>query len=612
ATRGSVKPFANFNANGDAEVLFKAMKGLGTDEDAILQLLTARSNSQRQQIKAAYKTLHGKDLVDDLKSELGGKFETVIISLMTPPLCYDVTELRNAIKGAGTNEKVLTEILASRTAAQVKEIIDMYKKEYDCSLEDDITGDCSGYFQRMLVILLQASRQHGVDEGSVKTDAEALFAAGEQKFGTDEDRFISILGNRSTVHLKRVFDEYKKLSGYEIEESIQRETSGSLQEVLLAVVKCTRSVPAYFAESLYYAMKGAGTDDQTLVRIMVTRSEVDMLDIRAEFRKMFATSLYSMIKAYRGTVKPYSNFDAKKDAEVLYKAMKGLGTDEKTILELVTARCNAQRQYIKAAYKTLYGKDLVHDLKSELGGQFETVIISLMETPLSYDVTELRKAIKGIGTSENVLIEILASRTPSQVVEMNNAYKQAYDCSLEHSITGDCSGCFQRMLVVLLQASRQQGVDEGKIKSDAEALFAAGEKKFGTDEDQFITILGNRSADHLRRVFDEYKKLSGFEIEESIKRETSGSLRDLFLAVVKCARSVPAYFAECLYKAMKGIGTDEHTLCRIMVSRSEVDMLDIRTEFRKMFATSLYSMIKSETSGDCRKTLLLLCGGDDA
>uniref|UniRef100_A0A8C9T0Y5 Annexin n=1 Tax=Scleropages formosus TaxID=113540 RepID=A0A8C9T0Y5_SCLFO len=294
--------------------------------------------------------------------------------------------------------------------------------------------------------------------------------------------------------------------------------------------------------------------------------------------------------AYRGTVKPYSNFDAKKDAEVLYKAMKGLGTDEKTILELVTARCNAQRQYIKAAYKTLYGKDLVHDLKSELGGQFETVIISLMETPLSYDVTELRKAIKGIGTSENVLIEILASRTPSQVVEMNN-YKNS------RNICPNFASWLSLYCVV---------------RVFPQALFAAGEKKFGTDEDQFITILGNRSADHLRRVFDEYKKLSGFEIEESIKRETSGSLRDLFLAVVKCARSVPAYFAECLYKAMKGIGTDEHTLCRIMVSRSEVDMLDIRTEFRKMFATSLYSMIKSETSGDCRKTLLLLCGGDDA
>lgn len=32
-------------------------------------------------------------------------------------------------------------------------------------------------------------------------------------------------------------------------------------------------------------------------------------------------------------------------------------------------------------------------------------------------------------------------------------------------------------------------------------------------------------------VFDAYMKLSGYEMEETIKRETSGSLRDLLLAV---------------------------------------------------------------------------------
>ena len=32
-------------------------------------------------------------------------------------------------------------------------------------------------------------------------------------------------------------------------------------------------------------------------------------------------------------------------------------------------------------------------------------------------------------------------------------------------------------------------------------------------------------------VFDAYMKLSGYEMEESIKRETSGPLRDLLLAV---------------------------------------------------------------------------------
>uniref|UniRef100_A0A671NGB0 Annexin n=1 Tax=Sinocyclocheilus anshuiensis TaxID=1608454 RepID=A0A671NGB0_9TELE len=279
AGRGTVKPHSGFNANNDAEVLYKAMKGLGTDEDAILQLLTARSNAQRQEIKAAYKTLHGKDLVDNLMSELGGKFESLIATLMTPPIMYEVTCLRDAIKGAGTDEKVLVEILASRSPNEVNQIKSLYKREHNDDLEEDVTGDTGGHFKRMLVVLLQA-----------------LFVAGEQKYGTDEGQFITILGNRSNAHLRRVFEEYRRLSGYEIEESIQRETSGTLQEVLLAVVKCARSVPGYFADSLYGAMKGAGTDDQTLIRIMVSRSEVDMLDIRAEFRKRFATSLHKMIQ----------------------------------------------------------------------------------------------------------------------------------------------------------------------------------------------------------------------------------------------------------------------------------------------------------------------------
>ncbi|XP_029600103.1 annexin A5-like [Salmo trutta] len=296
AGRGSVRASGNFNANQDAETLYKAMKGLGTDEDSIMKLLTSRSNSQRQQIKAAYKTLHGKDLVGDLKGELGGKFKTLVVALMTPPILYDATSLRNAIKGAGTDEKVLIEILSSRTAQQVKDITAAYHQEFNKNLEEDVTGDTSGHFRRLLVILLQASRQQGVQEGNIETDAQTLFSAGEMKFGTDEEQFITILGNRSAEHLRRVFAAYMKLTGYEMEESVKRETSGGLRDLLLAVVKCARSVPGYFAETLYHSMKGAGTDDQTLIRVMVSRSEVDMLDIRADYRRLFAKSLHSAIQ----------------------------------------------------------------------------------------------------------------------------------------------------------------------------------------------------------------------------------------------------------------------------------------------------------------------------
>ncbi|MBN3275085.1 ANXA6 protein, partial [Polyodon spathula] len=36
------------------------MKGLGSDKDTILELITSRSNAQRQEICAAYKSQYGK------------------------------------------------------------------------------------------------------------------------------------------------------------------------------------------------------------------------------------------------------------------------------------------------------------------------------------------------------------------------------------------------------------------------------------------------------------------------------------------------------------------------------------------------------------------------
>ncbi|XP_041874759.1 annexin A8-like protein 1 [Corvus kubaryi] len=307
------------------------------------------------------------------------------------------------------------------------------------------------------------------------------------------------------------------------------------------------------------------------------------------------------------------NFNAAPDAQILYKAMKGLGTDEQAITEVLTKRSNMQRQEIAKSFKAQFGKDLIENLKSELSGNFERLIVALMYSPFKYDAKELYDAMKGVGTREGVIIEILASRTKAQIKEIIKAYKEEYGSDLEQDIKSETSGYLEQILVCLLQGERDNAtlyVDTALALQDAETLYAAGEKIRGTDEIQFITILCKRSATHLMKVFEEYQKLAGKSIEDSIKSETRGSLEDAMLAIVKCTRNIHSYFAERLYHALKGAGTDDGTLIRVIVSRSEVDLNLIKPEFKRIAGKSLSSMISDDTSGDYKTALMNLCGSD--
>ena len=70
------------------------------------------------------------------------------------------------------------------------------------------------------------------------------------------------------------------------------------------------------------------------------------------------------------------------------------------------------------------------------------------------------------------------------------------------------------------------------------ALLDAGEKKWGTDESRFNVILVSRSYPQLRATFQEYAKLANKDIEDTIKSEMSGDLKDGMLAVGQWLMSV--------------------------------------------------------------------------
>jgi annexin A7/11 len=82
-----------------------------------------------------------------------------------------------------------------------------------------------------------------------------------------------------------IFDEYQKITGHSIEQALQHEFSGDNKDGFLAIVECVRNRAAFFAKLLNGTMKGLGTRDSDLIRLIVTRSECDLQDIKAMGRE---------------------------------------------------------------------------------------------------------------------------------------------------------------------------------------------------------------------------------------------------------------------------------------------------------------------------------------
>ena len=298
------------------------------------------------------------------------------------------------------------------------------------------------------------------------------------------------------------------------------------------------------------------------------------------------------------------------DADALRKAMKGIGCDEKAIIAICTGRTNAQRLEIVKAYKASYGRDLLADLKSELHGKFEDAMIALFTEPIEYDADELRKAMKGLGTNEDTLIEIIASRPPAILKQIKDKFNEKYKRDLEKDVKSETSGTLRKLLIALLQCSRSTNTQPNpeQCKAIAEEIYKAGEAKMGTDESVFNKYFCSLSPIELTQVARAYHQITGHTILQAIDKEFSGDSKKTLRTIVYATLSPSEFFATRVHDAVKGLGTKDHLLIRVIVSRSEIDMPQIKQYYKQLYGTDMYDDVKKDISGDYRTLMLGIIG----
>ena len=299
-----------------------------------------------------------------------------------------------------------------------------------------------------------------------------------------------------------------------------------------------------------------------------------------------------------------------KAAEDLRKAMEGFGTDEEHLILVVTSNKTQERLKIKKAYEEKYKKNLIDDLKSELSGKFEDAMVALFKEPVEYDCECIYNAMKGAGTDENCLIEVIASRPNWLLEKIKKKYSELYKKELVEDIKADTSGDFQKILEGILRCKRSEVKEINKENCEKIAKELSETKEEGwvvNDESSaFYNYIMNSSPKELSAIAREYYRLSGKTIIDGIENNFKGDAKDLLKSILYSLVSPSEYFATRIKKAIEGFGTDNKTLIRILITRCEVDMNIIKKYYKQLYNKDMIEDIKNDISGDYQKLMIEL------
>jgi hypothetical protein len=293
------------------------------------------------------------------------------------------------------------------------------------------------------------------------------------------------------------------------------------------------------------------------------------------------------------------------NASILYQNINNKIINEDQLIEIIKKSDLKNRILLSQYYKANYGLSLFDEIISKIKGDFGYCLSLLFLSPLEFCIYQIKK---GLEKENEITIEQLTSKTVEELKLIEDIYNKQTKQELKMDIIKTYKGLVGKNLLNLWDIKRKYNInpDKNECEKYAEILSKNNPENWVENENIFKDIFIQCSPDELILIARYYLKITGRNLLDDIENKTEGYIQILLKEILYNNIMPSELFADKLYLAMKGTGTDEDSLSRILISRFELDMEDIRNIYKNKYNSNLKDDIISDTSGPYQKLCLYL------
>ena len=174
---------------------------------------------------------------------------------------------------------------------------------------------------------------------------------------------------------------------------------------------------------------------------------------------------------------------------------------ESIIINILCSKSNSDLQKLKKDYENKYNENLNEKLNKKLKSKLKDLIQALLQDPIEYDANEIFKAVDGLGTDDDALIEIISSRSQDHLKDVSKKYFETRKVTMENDIKNDTSQAYGRLITQMSKGERSENPypninDIKKICSELK-----GEKNKKLDKDIFVKYFSQCSNSELIMIY---------------------------------------------------------------------------------------------------------------